>query len=158
MSAEENLQNARKFTELYNLHGSDPTWVDQAVALVTDDCELVDVPSGSTARGPQGVKQYYLGWGQAFGDARIDAPSISASEDGAVVEFVGRGTHTGPLTGAAGTIPATGKHVEVRFCEVFKMRNGKVAEQHLYYDVLGLLSQLGVIPMPATANVQAQQP
>lgn len=158
MSAAENEAIARKLVDLFNAHNSDPTWAAQSAALATDDFVGTDMPSGTVMRGPEGAKQFGQTWAQAFGDARIDAPGISATDDGAVVEFIGRGTHTGPLTGPAGTIPATGKSVEVRFCHVYKMRDGKVAEERLYYDTLGLLSQLGVIPAPATANVQAKQP
>jgi predicted ester cyclase len=43
-------------------------------------------------------------------------------------------------------VPATGKRVRSVGCSVFRFRDGKVAEQWEYGDMLGLLQQLEVIP------------
>lgn len=152
MSASENLATARKLNELFNIHSSDPTWLDQAVALVTDDLTSVDVATGVTTHGKQEFKRYFQGWATAFKDGRIEITNAAATEDTSVVEFVGRGTHTGPLSGPAGDIPATGRTIDIHFCSVSRFVNGKIAESRLYYDALGLLTQLGVIPAPATAQ------
>lgn len=158
MSATENENIGRKYTELYNLHSSDPTWIDQAKALVTDDCTFTDAATGTTVHGPQEVGQYYQGWAQAFGNGRVDVTNAAATDDQFLVEFVGRGTHDGPLATPTGSLPPTGKNVEIHFCSVGRLRDGKIADSRLYFDALGMLSQLGVIPAPATANVQATQP
>ncbi|HZC06425.1 MAG TPA: ester cyclase [Ktedonobacterales bacterium] len=154
MPAAENLALARKFNELYNLHSSDPTWLDQIDALVTDDFTSVDIPTGVTTHGKQEFKRYFQGWATAFSDGRIEITSAAATDDMSVVEFIGRGTHDGPLSGPAGDIPPTGKHAEVRYCSVSRFVNGKVSESRLYYDALSILTQLGVIAAPATAQAR----
>jgi ketosteroid isomerase-like protein len=152
MSAAENMATARKLNELYNLHSSDPTWLDQAAALVTDNLTSVDVPTGVTTHGKQEFQQYFKGWAAAFSDGRIEITHAAATEDTSVVEFIGRGTQDGPLAGPAGDIPPTGRKIAIHFCSVSRLVNGKIAESRLYYDALSLLTQLGVIPAPATAQ------
>jgi hypothetical protein len=37
------------------------------------------------------------------------------------------------------------------FADVFRVAGGKIAEHRVYYDVLGLMAQLGLLPEPASA-------
>jgi ketosteroid isomerase-like protein len=41
-------------------------------------------------------------------------------------------------------IPPTGKSFEVDFCTVARWENGEIVEENLFYDVVGLMGQLGV--------------
>ena len=63
-----------------------------------------------------------------------------------MVEFIARGTHTGILHSAAGDIPPTGRKAEVHFCDVYRLKNRKFTRHASYYDALGMMQQLGVIP------------
>jgi len=65
----------------------------------------------------------------------------SPSDDVAIMEFTGRGTHHGELEGIA----PTGKRVEVVVCNVVETRDGKVHREREYYDALTMMRQLGVI-------------
>ncbi len=44
------------------------------------------------------------------------------------------------------TIPATDKSVQTPITMVFKIEEGKVTEDHGYWDQLAMLSQLGLAP------------
>jgi predicted ester cyclase len=44
-------------------------------------------------------------------------------------------------------IPATGKAVSISSITIFRLDNGKIAEGWLLNDALGMMQQLGVIPM-----------
>ncbi len=70
----------------------------------------------------------------------------------AVVEFIARGVHTGVLHSPAGDIQPSGRKFELRFCDVYQLRNGKIARHATYYDALGFMQQLGVIPAPGQAS------
>jgi predicted ester cyclase len=64
-------------------------------------------------------------------------------------EGVLEGTHKGPLAGPGGQmIPATYKRVRLPFCELTRMENGKIAEELVYFDLVGMLMQLGLMPSP----------
>jgi hypothetical protein len=48
------------------------------------------------------------------------ASNVFTTEEQALLEFVGRGTNTGPLHMPTGDIPATGKPAEMRLCYAIK--------------------------------------
>lgn len=43
-------------------------------------------------------------------------------------------------------IPATGKKIDVDGVDIARFRDGKAVEHWAYYDELGMMRQLGVIP------------
>jgi ketosteroid isomerase-like protein len=65
--------------------------------------------------------------------------------DVVVVELAIRGTHEGPLMTPDGTVPATGKAIDVPCCDVFHMKDGKVISFHCYNAASILLQQLGLM-------------
>ncbi len=132
--------------DLYNSHQSDPAWLDKSLAFFAEDCEVIDIPSGATSRGPDGYKQLILFFEEGFPDSGIEITNLFATEDQAVVEFIGRGTNTAPLHMPTGDVPPTGHAVEMRFCDVYRISNGKIVNYRSYYDALGFLQQLGLIP------------
>ena len=62
--------------------------------------------------------------------------------------WTGRGTHAGDLMGIA----PTGKQVTVTGISIQRIANGKIMEEWSTYDMLGMLQQLGVAPMPGKAS------
>lgn len=55
------------------------------------------------------------------------------------------GTMTGPMLLADGTeIPPNGKSFEVDFCTVARWDNGQIVEENLFYDLVGMMRQLGL--------------
>jgi predicted ester cyclase len=61
-------------------------------------------------------------------------------------EHIGRGTHRGPFVTPAGTIPPTGRTIELQIAELFGVRQGKIRYLHAYYDSATLMRQLGLLP------------
>ena len=113
-------------------------------SLVTDDAEIVDVPSGTVFCGPDGIVAFQRGWYAGFSDAKTVLTSIVVSGNQVATEFAGRGTHDGPFTTPMGEIPATGRQVDIRFCSVWDIRDGKVAASRTYYDTATFARQLGL--------------
>lgn len=147
MSDQDNAAIARAVYEAFNDHD-----LERAGALADEDMEIMDVPSGRTVRGPEGFADSMRLWIRACPDANVEIIELITGEGGAVtVEFVGRGTHDGPMFSPQGDIPPTGRSLQMRYCEVFRMRDGKIASAHLYYDVATLLGQLGLMPQPEGA-------
>jgi hypothetical protein len=51
----------------------------------------------------------------------------------------------GPMKGADGKIiPATNKKFKVEFCIVAHWKNGEILEERLFYDLVGLMKQIGL--------------
>ena len=77
--------------------------------------------------------------------SRPSASTTTASGDWtcSIARFTG--TMTGPMVLADGTeIPPTGKSFEVDFCTVARWDNGQIAEENLFCDLMGVMSQLGL--------------
>jgi predicted ester cyclase len=77
--------------------------------------------------------------------ARGAARGTRATNTIAVRLFV-RGTHTGPLNGPDGTIPATGREVVWDSVDWVKIENGKIASWNVYEDGMAFMAQLGLLP------------
>jgi hypothetical protein len=56
------------------------------------------------------------------------------------------GTMKGPMKGADGKIiPPTNKKFKVEFCTVAHWKNGEILEERLFYDLVGLMKQIGLM-------------
>jgi ketosteroid isomerase-like protein len=61
-----------------------------------------------------------------------------------VADFTG--TMRGPMKGSDGKLIApTNKKFHIEFCTVAHWKNGKIIEEKLFYDLVGLLKQIGVM-------------
>jgi steroid delta-isomerase-like uncharacterized protein len=146
LSSNERCSCWQETLALYNSRQSDPAWLDKGVAAFAADCEVIDVPSGATLRGPDGYKRFLLFFAESFPDSRGELTNVFATEDQVVLEGTWRWTTTGPLYLPSGAIPATGCSGELRFCFVYQIRNGKIVSHRSYYDMMTLLEQLGLDP------------
>jgi hypothetical protein len=54
-------------------------------------------------------------------------------------------TMKGPMKGADGKIvQPTGKTAKLEFCTIATWKNGEITEERLFYDVVGMMKQLGL--------------
>ena len=80
-----------------------------------------------------------------FPDFRMTKIRSFGQGDWLCFEYTMTGTHTGPFkTGDGQVIPPTNKRISVPISLVAKIKDGKIAEEHIYYDRLAMLSQIGV--------------
>jgi steroid delta-isomerase-like uncharacterized protein len=117
---------------------------DRLADLMAPDGTITIVGSGDTYTGPDGARRYNRMWADAFPDGRITIGNLIDVGDTVVVEFTGRGTHTGALAVPGGSIAATGRPVTLQLCDVLELADGKVTTQRTYFDAASLLAQLGV--------------
>lgn len=116
---------------------------DQWNSAFTDNAELRG-PGGVSGSGPKMASQFYGMWQDGFPDCQVAPAVISEDGENGMLEAVFRGTHTGPLNAPAGTVPPTGKAVEIPFVVAAKVRDGKFGSFHLYFDQAELMAQLGL--------------
>jgi predicted ester cyclase len=100
------------------------------------------------APGPEGFKQVMGMFFQAFPDIHETAEDIIAEGDRVAVRGYFTGTHNGEFM----NIPATGKQIKVAYIAMYRLENGKVVENWVQMDLLGMMQQLGVIPTPEQAT------
>ena len=135
----ENANLVRSLLEAFNKRDFD--YIRECTA---PDSVLTDAGSGQTWHGPDGGHSYNTMWTDAFPDGKITIDRIFDSGDLVVVEYTGHGKHTGPMVTRMGTIPATGREVTLRFCDVFEVKDGKVKTQTTYGDSGSFMAQLGL--------------
>jgi len=117
---------------------------DRLDAVIAPDGEFRNVPTGEVFRGAEGMKQYQRNWATAFPKSRVEVRNLVACGETVTMEYIGRGTQTGPLNTPQGTIQPTGRDVELPLCDVLTVRGGKVTDGRTYYDVATLMRQLGM--------------
>ncbi len=130
----------RQFHESWDLR--DP---ERGAAVIAEDCHFEDVARGELLPGPEAYKCDYYRWREAFPDGELDITRVIVEGDWAVVEFVNRGTQTGPLHSSLGVFPASGRRMEVRYCSVMRVAGGMVVEGRDYYDSASIAKQLGLV-------------
>ena len=84
------------------------------------------------------------GWREAFPDLNITVEKQVAERDLVAVHWTARGTNTGTGNG----LPATGRAVEITGTTLFRMDDGRIAEEWTCANSLGLMKQLGLLAKP----------
>jgi steroid delta-isomerase-like uncharacterized protein len=100
-------------------------------------------------RGIEGFKANVQKYMDGFTGARITIDDQIAEGEKVATRWTGHGTHTGEIAG----ISPTGKEVTVTGITIARIEGGKLIEDHTSWDTLGMLAQIGAIPMPATAQI-----
>jgi steroid delta-isomerase-like uncharacterized protein len=83
-------------------------------------------------------------WKEAFPDARGEVRRATADNGVVTLEITWEGTQSGPLHMPNGDLPPSNRHVVVQAVEVFDVEGDKIRESHHYFDMMGLMQQLGV--------------
>jgi len=141
MSVQENLKTVIGMYDAFNKKD-----FVSGQKLIDDNAQFEVVPFNMKLTGKEGYLQHTKNWATAFPDGFCDVTNISAGEDWAVGEFIGRGTQTGTLMSPDGNLMPTGKRVDIPFCEVIKLKNGKIVSLKEYFDTATMMKQLGLIP------------
>ena len=124
---------------------------EQRIRSFYADDAVFEAPGDVRFEDGDSVTGYAMAWLNAFPDARLSVHNEVIAGEWGVHQFTFEGTHEDTLSGPAGDIPATGKRLKGRGAEVIRVVNGKVTEDYLYFDQIQVLTQLGLMPEPATA-------
>jgi steroid delta-isomerase-like uncharacterized protein len=115
------------------------------VAAFTDDGTFTDESIGVTWRGPDELPVQVENYARAFPDMHRELYQLYVSGSIVVVQLALQGTHLGPLSLPAGTLPPTGKRMDAPCCDVFELADGKIKRFDCYPEGSIILTQLGVI-------------
>ena len=136
------LDNAEIVRQIYQAFNDKD--LDRLLSYSQPDTKVLNVAFGKTL----GLRDYFSNWMTGFPDGQIEIVNLVASADRVVAEFIGRGTNTGKLFGPTGELPPTQRRVEMRFCEIYDLRDGKVAGARTYYDSATMMRQLELLVAP----------
>jgi steroid delta-isomerase-like uncharacterized protein len=142
MSTETNTSLVRHFID--NFNRKDP----QTAIQVFHTDYVLDFPGGPTARGPEGLKQAMNDFSTAFPNLHFETDELFAEEDRVVWRWTMHATNAGPL----GPFPASRQPVTLTAISLFRVADGKIIEDKVRADMIGLFQQMGVIPGPVAAE------
>jgi steroid delta-isomerase-like uncharacterized protein len=114
--------------------------------LFTSDCLYDEVGTSRRLEGLDAIVQALKGWKEAMPDVKGTVTNAVSTGNTVTLEVTWQGTHTGPLQGPSGTVPATGKQQTTRASWVLDFEGGKVKASRHYFDMLSFMQQLGVLP------------
>ena len=129
--------------ELHDLFSSNQ--FDKCLELAAENAEVTATALGMTFHGRNEFANFMMGFKQAFPDMVITHKNIVANGNKIAVEFIATGTHTGPLPGPMGLIPATGKKVTLNVSEFIDWQNGQFVKLVNYQDSASLMRQIGAM-------------
>ncbi len=140
MSIEENKAIVRRL--------NDEVWskgrLEVIDELIADDFVTTVVGAPEQIRGPQGFREFVAMYRTAFPDLRISVDEQIAEGETVVTRWTATGTNEGELMG----IPATGKQATTAGININRVAGGKLVEGWGLFDQLGLLQQIGAVPVP----------
>ncbi len=112
-------------------------YASDAVAVTPDQGDIT---------GRAQIIRYLAEFLDAFPDAHDEVVHKHESGNVAVDEGYVIGTNTAPLPMPSGeAIPATGKQIRLRECDVVTVDDGLVKEHRFYFDQMDFLGQLGLL-------------
>ncbi|MDQ4045722.1 MAG: ester cyclase [Chloroflexota bacterium] len=126
---------------------------DQGKLDVIDELIASDFIGHGTAaeggdQGREAYRQFVVQMRTAFPDLKMTVEDQVAEGDKVVTRFRARGTHLGEFQG----LPPSGKQGEISGTIIDRIAGGKIVECWSNTDDLGLLQQLGVVPVPERAT------
>jgi predicted ester cyclase len=142
MSGEENKKLVRQFTTDFNSFKGDTIKIrDLYENFLASNYIGHNLLSGDMNREKR--IQSVLMSASIIPDLNYTEEDVIAEGDRVVTRYIARFTHTGPFMG----IPPTGKQIVVRGVQINKIVDGKNTETWDFMDYMGLMTQLGAIPV-----------
>jgi steroid delta-isomerase-like uncharacterized protein len=96
----------------------------------------------AVADGREANRRFWTAFFTGLPDLTATMEDLVVSGDRVVGRFVYRGTHTGDLLG----IPASGRTVEMRSIDIWRVDDGVFAEHWDELNLLEVFQQVGVLP------------
>jgi steroid delta-isomerase-like uncharacterized protein len=134
------LDLAQQHDEAFNSQDA-----DARKRIEADNIE-VTMPGGMTMQGPDQVIEVVRVFWEALPDGKINAEKSISAGDTVVNEGSLTGTHTGPFRSPAGEVPPSGNNVNLRYAAVKRFEGDKLVSEHLYFDQLEFMQQIGAMP------------
>lgn len=139
--SDQNTSLVEQFISAFNMGD-----IDRIDALCTPT--YVYHGPGIELNGLEAAKGHMQMYKSAFSDASLEIVELFATGD----RVVGRWRATGTNDGSLGSIAPTGKQVTLAGISIFRVENGRLAEEWELFEELQMLQQLGAIPSEAEAE------
>ena len=120
--------------------------LNTVMELVANDCRYHDPVFPSLTSGAENIKNHIQTCRNGFPDLMFKIDDTIAERNEVVVHWTGTGTHKGQFLG----MPPTNKKATVTGTSIFRIEDGKIAEEWANWNLMSMMEQLGI--------TMAQQP
>lgn len=136
-------EDTKEAEELVNAYVD--VWNEQEYSKIPDLVSESFVMHGPAApeggvHGPEGLEEFVREMVTGFPDFQVTILDELCGEDLVMCEADVTGTHEGEFDG----VPPTGREIEFRAMEKFRVADGNVQEHRVYFDQQELVEQLGL--------------
>ena len=100
--------------------------------------DVVVVTAQGDLVGIEACKNYYMNFLTGFSNIEFTIPEVIGQGDRLVKHWNFKGTHTGEFFG----IPASGNKLNLSGTTLVTMKNGKIAKEHDFFDMMSMVNQL----------------
>ena len=138
MTIEKNKLLMRRFTDFINTASE-----KLATELISANAIFYVPGRSEPVQGPAGYLTVIGMMRAGFPDIQWTLEEMIAEGDKVAARFTMQGTHQGAFFG----IPPSGKKIEVTAMNFYRVSDEKFVEEHGQPDLLGLLPQIGAVPM-----------
>ena len=110
---------------------------------ILDELQTTDVIYHGTSMVMNGIEEYkqvYNGYLSAFSDSHVEISKLIAEDNLVMSDIKLTATQTGELDG----LPPSGKNITINVFTIFRIKEGKIAEEWEVIDELGMMTQLGL--------------
>jgi steroid delta-isomerase-like uncharacterized protein len=129
-----------------------PHWnsgnITELLKHYNEDIVFVNVAMGERYEGKEAVKGFLERLFHALPDLELDVTLRVPKGKYVAEEYRIKGHHRGVFFG----IPPTGKYLDIQCVSMVELRDGKLKEDHFYFDVLSVMRQMGLAPSVAASQ------
>jgi len=125
---------------------------DRFRALLAHRCVYDEPATQRRIEGADAIVDANRGWKDAFPDARGRIERAVAADGTVTLEITWEGTQSGTLHMPTGDLPPSNRRVAVRAVQVIDMDGDRIGEVRHYFDMLGMLAQMGALPEQVAAT------
>ena len=145
-------QNSQAIAEQLREY-ADAVWndgdIDVAGTFFAEDAVVHNEPQQNDYEGLDAFKEWVREVRTTFPDFEVETTSVIVGDGRVASEWVASGTHEGEM--AELDIPPTNNRVTWKGVTVYELDGDEVTEAWWYYDMAGILTQLGAIPESPSA-------
>ncbi len=123
---------------------NDRSFYETAGQFVSTDCVMHNAGTGQDFHGIAGYIAFGEGWLGMMPDAHLTVLSQEVENEKVYSRFRGQGTFTGSLVSPQGTVPGNGRSLDLEFEETLEIKNGKIANGQLHFNMQEMMRQLGL--------------
>jgi SnoaL-like polyketide cyclase len=142
-TVEDNLKRMQELDDAWNAQN----W-DKVGRFHTEDVTVYWPGGAPPTRGRHDHLEEAKQYAKTFPDNRVgNRPyqTMFGQGDWTCTVATHTGTFRGPLTTEQGIVQPTGKKFSVDFCTVARWEEDAIVEEKLFYDLVGLLKQIGAM-------------